>query len=425
LGRCGSHHAGLFKHHTKGRSSALAIANTDARYDRSFANDESDLGQIAITGTGKFVKITHLLPHLDNDGNGVVNAVVDLACTQSALGHQVSCIGSKSGSYSDLLSRCGVSSHTLGRSGTKQVLNLKRLHSLLKSLRPQIVHAHTVPTALMAWALKPILRFRLITSVHNGPRFKNILLNVGHRIICVSAAVAEQMKTLGAEREKIAIVRNGTLGSLRRPPTSQVSQGPLISRPAIVTLGGLHSCKGMQDLISAFAIAQRTIPNLALYILGKGPMRSRLEKQASLVKPRGGIHLVGFVADPRSYLSQADVFVLSSHREAFGLALAEAREAGCAVVGTNVGGIPEVLELGRCGILVSPNKPTELSDVIVDLLADENLRKTWQKRALENLSWLRVERVCEETLAVYNEALLANPNPNRDTSAKWTTPALP
>jgi glycosyltransferase involved in cell wall biosynthesis len=359
----------------------------------------------------KIVKITHLFPHLNNDGNGVVNAVVDLACTQSAFGHQISCIGSRGGSYSDLLLRCGVSIHTLRWSGAKQAFDLKQLHSLLKSLRPQIVHAHTVPMALMAWVLKPILGFRLITTVHNdGPPFKNILLNVGDRIICVSAAVAKQMKGLHVASKKIAIVRNGTLGSVRRPPISQVSQGPLISRPAIVTLGGLHSCKGMQVLISAFAIAQRTIPNLALYILGKGPMRSLLEKQASLVKSRGGIHFVGFVADPRSYLSQADVFVLSSHREAFGLALAEAREAGCAVVGTNVGGIPEVLELGRRGILVSANKPTEMSDVIVDLLADETLRKTWQKRALENLSWLRVERVCEETLAVYNEALLASPN---------------
>lgn len=355
------------------------------------------------------VRITHLLPHLDNDGNGVVNGAVDLACTQSAFGHQICCIGSRGGLYSDLLSRCGVSIHTLGRSGIKQAFDLKRLHSLLASLRPQIVHAHTVPTALMAWVLKPSLGFRLITSVHNdGPAFKNVLLSVGDRVVCVSTAVAQQMKRFHTANEKISIVRNGTLGSPRRPPKSHVSQCPPISRPAVVTLGGLHSYKGMQDLISAFAIAQKTIPDLALYLLGEGPMRSRLEKQASLVKSRGGIHLVGFVPDPRPYLSQADVFVLSSHREAFGLALAEAREAGCAVVGTNVGGIPEVLEFGRCGILVSANKPTEISDVILELLADENLRKTWQRRALENLSWLRVERVCEETLAVYNEALRAN-----------------
>jgi glycosyltransferase involved in cell wall biosynthesis len=363
------------------------------------------------------MKITHILPHFNNDGNGVVNAVIDLACTQSAFGHQISCIGSRGGSYSDLLERCGVSIHTLGRSGTKQAFNLKRLRSLLESLRPQIVHAHTVPTALMARALKPSLRFRLITSVHNdGSRFKGILLNVGDKVICVSAAVAKRMNSLPFRSEKIAIVRNGTLGSVRRPPMSEVCPGPLINRPAVVTLGGLHTCKGMEDLISAFAIAQNTIPNLALYILGKGPMRPRLEKQASLVKSRGGIHFVGFVADPRSYLSQADVFVLSSRREAFGLALAEAREAGCAVVGTNVGGIPEVLEFGRCGILVSPNKPTEISDAIIDLLVDENLRRTWQKRALENLSWLSVERVCEETLAVYNEALLASPSHARSPS---------
>ena len=367
--------------------------------------------------TSEIMKITHILPHFNNDGNGVVNAVIDLACTQSAFGHQISCIGSRGGSYSDLLERCGVSIQTLGWSGTKQAFNLKRLHSLLESLRPQIVHAHTVPTALMARALKPSLRFRLITSVHNdGSRFKGILLNVGDKVICVSAAVAKRMNSLPFRSEKIAIVRNGTLGSVRRPPMSEVCPGPLINRPAVVTLGGLHTCKGMEDLISAFAIAQKTIPNLALYILGKGPMRSRLERQASLVKSRGGIHFVGFVADPRSYLSQADVFVLSSRREAFGLALAEAREAGCAVVGTNVGGIPEVLEFGRCGILVSPNKPTEISDAIIDLLVDENLRRTWQKRALENLSWLSVERVCEETLAVYNEALLASPSHARSPS---------
>ena len=250
------------------------------------------------------MKITHLVPHLDNDGNGVVNTAIDLACTQAAFGHQISCIGSRGGSYSDLLSRCGVSTHTLSWSGMKQPFNLKRLHSLLKSLQPQIVHAHTVPTALMAWALKPILGFRLITSVHNdGARLKNILLSVGDRIICVSAAVAEQMESLHTAGEKISIVRNGVLGSVRRPPISQVSQGPLINRPAIVMVGGLHSCKGLEDLISAFAIAQRTIPNLALYILGKGPLRSRLERQASRVKSRGGIHFVGFVADPRSYLS--------------------------------------------------------------------------------------------------------------------------
>jgi glycosyltransferase involved in cell wall biosynthesis len=343
---------------------------------------------------------------LDNDGNGVVNVVVDLACTQSALGHQISCIGSRGGAYSDLLSRRGISVHTLSWSGARQALSLKRLHSLLKTLRPQIVHAHTVPTALMAWALKSVLKFRLITSAHNyGPRFKNRFLSVGDKIICVSTAVAEQMESLHAARAKIAIVRNGPIGSLRRPPRSQASQDPLLSRPAIVTTGGLHSWKGMQDLISAFAIAQRTVPNAALYILGKGPLRSRLEKQASLLKSPEGIHLVGFVADPRPYLSQADVFVLSSHREAFGLAIAEAREAGCAVVGTSVGGIPEVLEFGRRGILVPANNPAELSRVIVDLLTDENIRKMWQERALENLSWLRVERVCEETLAVYNEAL--------------------
>src|ERR1017187_338605 len=110
--------------------------------------------------------IVHLLPHFDNDGNGIVNIVVDLACAQSATGHTVSCIGSRSGSYSDLLRSHAVTTCVL--TGRNSALSLRQLYLLLKNLRPEVVHAHTVPTALMARALQAIFGFRLITTVHNG-----------------------------------------------------------------------------------------------------------------------------------------------------------------------------------------------------------------------------------------------------------------
>jgi glycosyltransferase involved in cell wall biosynthesis len=347
--------------------------------------------------------IVHLLPHFENDGNGIVNVVVDLACAQSAMGHTVSCIASRGGSYSDLLRSHAVTTRVL--TGRNSARSLGQLYLLLKSLRPEIVHAHTVPTALMARALQAMTDFRLITSVHNGPRLKNVLLGSSDKIICVSDAIAKEMKRFQFADSKIRVVRNGPLGSPRRPNISPASENCRISRPAIVTLGSLHRYKGAQDVISAFSIARKSIPNLSLYILGEGPMKSRLQEQAAGVEGSDDIHIEGFIADPRPFLSQADVFILPSHREAFGIALAEAREAGCAIIGTNVGGIPEVLEGGRSGVLVPANSPKAIARIVIELLSDPIQLESLKRRAATNVHWLRVERMSQETIAVYQEAL--------------------
>jgi glycosyltransferase involved in cell wall biosynthesis len=257
----------------------------------------------------------------------------------------------------------------------------------------------------MAKLLQPLLGFGLVTSVHNGPRFKNFLLAVGDRVICVSMAVAEGMKRLPVSDHKLRIVKNGPLGSPRWAQSDSAPLKVVVSKPAIVTLAGLHTFKGVQDLIKAFAIARESVPNLSMYILGEGPKRSRLETLSARLSCEDHIHFEGFVEDPRPYLAQADVFVLPSHREAFGLSLAEAREAGCAVIGTNVGGISEVLEDGRSGILVPPKSPGELGRILIQLFADREILTSWQKRASANLSWLHVDRVARETIEIYREIL--------------------
>jgi glycosyltransferase involved in cell wall biosynthesis len=360
--------------------------------------------------------IVHLLPHFQNDGNGVVYVATDLAYAQSAAGHSVACIGSRDGSLAELLQDRSVTTYLVGEFRLDPFTNLRniaRLFSLLKTARPQVVHAHTITTALIAKLLQPLLGFSLVTSVHNGPRLRNFLLGVGDRIICVSAAVAEGMKRLHIPDSKLRIVRNGPLGSFRKPGVDAELSEVIVDKPAIVTLAGLHTYKGVQDLIEAFAIAQKSIPDLSLYILGKGPAKPYLQMRAGRLNCNDRIHFKGFIASPRPYLAQADVFVLASHREAFGLSLAEAREAGCAVIGTNVGGIPEVLEGGRAGILVTAKTPIEIGRVLVQLFADEKLLRSWQKRAAENLSWLYVDRVSRETTEVYTEMLASQTKPPR------------
>ncbi len=337
------------------------------------------------------MKIAHLLPHFENGGNGVVYAATDLACAQSAAGHSVACIGNRSGPLAKLLQDYSVATYVVADFKLKSFGNLR---------------------TLMAKLLQPMLGFNLVTSVHNMSGLKNIWLGVGDRVICVSAAVGESMKRLCFPGAKIRIIRNGPLDSPRRPDGAAGPLEVVMNKPAIVTVAALQTHKGIGDLIEAFALARKSIPDLSMYILGDGPEKRSLQMLADRLDCRDRIYFEGFVRDPRPYLAQADIFVLASHREAFGMALAEAREAGCAAIGTNAGGIPEVLEYGRAGIIVPVGNPVDMSRALVRLLVNPTLLRFWQKRAATNLSWLRLGRVSEETISAYAEMLASSVEPS-------------
>src|SRR5262249_42703709 len=136
-----------------------------------------------------------------------------------------------------------------------------------------------------------------------------------------------------------------------------------------------------------------------------GPERERFEKHASRTGFSDRIHFTGFVKDPRCYLRQADIFVLASLSDPFPLVIPEAREAGCAIVATDVDGIREGLEEGRAGLLVPPSDPAALATELRRLLSDAGELAAWRDRARANLDWLRMGRVADETLAIYEEAL--------------------
>jgi len=201
------------------------------------------------------------------------------------------------------------------------------------------------------------------------------------------------------------IVKNGPLGSPRRLPIENPSDQIGLQRPAIVTVARLFTQKGISDLIAAFDIISAVFPEATLYLVGDGPERKQFERQAAATNCSIRIQFVGFVKDPRPYLAQADVFVLASRNDPFPLVIPEAREAGCAIVATNVDGIPEGLDDGRAGILVPPSDPPSLAAALTRLLRDPDELSLWRRRATENIGWLRIERVSEETLAAYQDAV--------------------
>jgi glycosyltransferase involved in cell wall biosynthesis len=127
------------------------------------------------------------------------------------------------------------------------------------------------------------------------------------------------------------------------------------------------------------------------------------EAQAQSTAVSDRIHFEGFQSEPQRYLLATDIFVLASHRDPSPLVIPEAREAGCAIIASDVDGIPEALDKGQAGILVPPTDSNALGAALKQLLSNSAILHKWKKQAQTNLEWLTVSRVHEETLDVYSE----------------------
>jgi glycosyltransferase involved in cell wall biosynthesis len=335
-----------------------------------------------------------------------MNVAVDLACLQATGGNNVF-FASAGGSYVDLITEHGVSHFHLDQQWRQPIALIQaflRLRSIVEQIRPDIVHAHMMTGAMLASATRLTNRVRLITTVHNEFQQSSILMGVGDRVIAVSTAVAEHLRRRGLPDRKIRVVRNGPLGSPRRRPSTE-GTAITLARPAIMTLAGMYHRKGIGELITAFARISTEVANASLYVVGDGPDRTEFEAQARATPSADRVHFLGFCREPGPLLAQADVFVLASRKDPMPLVIAEAREAGCAIVASDVDGIPEGLDHGKAGILVPPRDPNALADAIIGLLSTPAELAAWRERACSNLGWLHVERAAVETMRVYEEAL--------------------
>ncbi len=349
------------------------------------------------------MRILHILNDIRGLGNGIINASIDLACLQAKSGHEVA-IASAGGEYEAILIQYGVKHFHLHQS--RRPLNLihaaRGYYRIIQSFQPEIVHAQMMTGVVLAWALRKPFNYGLVSTVHNEFQRSAILMGLADRVIAVSHAVKQSMQRRGIPIAKLRVVQNGTVGS----PRHRVIESSIpLCRPAIATVAGMYHRKGISELITAFEQIAPEFPEAHLYLIGDGPDRTTFETQARSSSVSDRIHFEGFQPEPQRYLQSTDILVLASHREPFGLVLSEAREMGCAIIASNVDGIPEAVDGGRAGILVPPANSKALANAIAQLLRSSDQLNAWKQRAQQNLEWLSVARVHRETLKVYQELL--------------------
>jgi glycosyltransferase involved in cell wall biosynthesis len=349
------------------------------------------------------MRVLHILNDVTDLGNGIVNTAVDLTLEQARGGMEVA-VASASGGYQRLLERGGVQHVTLDQSRNPVRLYgaFRNLRNQIREFHPDVVHAHMRTGLLLAWMCKRFNHFALVGHVHNVHDRESIVMGLADRVIAVSQSVSDTMVRHGISRKKVRVVLNRTLGNLRQAPIEEIVPSTL-SRPSIVTVCGMSHRKGIRELISAFEMIARDYQDAHLYLVGNGPQRAEFEEFARQSNVGDRIHFEGFQAEPRAFMLAADIFVLASRRESFGLVLIEARQAGCAIVATDVDGVAEALDWGRAGMLVPPRNVRALAIALRELLQNQDTRTEWKQSSKIGISNYNVEVMAHEIRSVYEE----------------------
>ena len=234
------------------------------------------------------------------------------------------------------------------------------------------------------------------------------LLRHTDRFLVLNSESIEELQELGLDGRQMAPIVNGVDTTFFAPNEQNVLSPPVSANspnPKAVFVGRLTTQKGVDLLLRAWAELTEL---RELILVGDGAERASLEALASQLK-LDHVTFIGSTNDVRTYLQQADFFVLPSRAEGIPNAMLEAMACGLPVVASRVGGIPDVVQHGESGLLVPPEDVPALAGAISRLLADSDLRRRMGQKARQRVqNDYSLEAVTARHLTLYREVIGRN-----------------
>lgn len=295
---------------------------------------------------------------------------------------------------------------------------LLRLRRVALRLRPNLLQCHEHYAAFAGLLLRKMgVTIPVIYTVHGDvhpsrQRSNFIIRHVARscdRVVAVSQHSAESMEsfTRGAVRPRV--VANGINLSRviridkQRRESSREALGIEQDTLVFVTVARLTKQKDHPTLFRAFAQALPLLGKAQLLVVGDGPERAALENLSSLLGMERRIKFLGDVPDINPALAAADVFVLSTRMEGFGICVIEACYAGLPAIATELGSLKELRRAGLDIVLAKPGDVESLRDALISL-AEPQLRESLGRRLRERTASLfSVDRAARQYLEIYDE----------------------
>lgn len=362
------------------------------------------------------IKVLHLVSHLDSIG-GMETIVAKIAAhlNRDQFETEIWCI-SKGGRLADELKSQGLSIRVLGINTYHNPLNIIKLAWLFRRAHADIIHTHIYFTSTIGRLAGKLAGVKvLISHVHSmywHYSFRNLLIErilskMTRRIICVS----DHVKDFVINHEKInplkvKVVYNGVL---RQDGLSRGESRELFavkdSEIIITIVANLLEGKGHKVLLNALSLVLKQHHDLKCWIVGEGPLDSNLKAYAKQLNIESNVKFWGSRKDVPQILTASDIFVLPSiQREGLSIAAIEAMAYHVPVILSDTGGLSELIDHQKNGLLVASGDVIDLSKAMEELITNPEKRAFFAKEAAKKYEQcfhlkemiLKIEKIYKE-----------------------------
>ena len=281
---------------------------------------------------------------------------------------------------------------------------------IAKKERPDVIHAHWIfPTAFSAVLAKKLQKIPVISTVHGGDIFglkgplftKIIKYTLKRSYVCTvnSKATLDAVRRILERDYEIIPMGVNTIGYSKERSSGDIRRRFRVKDKLLLFVGRITEKKGVEYLIRAIPDILKAFPHTKLLIVGEGDLKEQLQKLSFQLHLQDAISFTGSMTHEElpNYFASADIFIgpsiiaKSGDTEGLGVVFLEALASSCAVIASEVGGIPDIIKDGETGLLVPQKNPQAIAEAITKLIQNRELRhrlaENGRRYVVENFNW--------------------------------------
>lgn len=304
-----------------------------------------------------------------------------------------------------------------------EILLSSKLTDIARQYKLDLFHAHyAIPHASAAYMAKQVLasqgmKISVVTTLHGtditllgkDPAFEPVItfsINQSDAVTAVSQSLKDDTLKYFPVKKEIKVIPNFVcvdeyLVENREEKRKQYSP---YGEKILMHVSNFRKVKRVEDVLRVFDKVRKQIP-AKLILIGEGPEKENIEKLCKELDTCGEIHSLGKVKDVEKIIGIADLFLLTSETESFGLAALEAMAAKVPVISTNTGGIPEVNVHGFSGMLSNVGDVDDMARNAIAILNDEKILEKFRNNAFEQAKKFSIEKILPMYEKLYEQVI--------------------
>jgi N-acetyl-alpha-D-glucosaminyl L-malate synthase BshA len=304
-----------------------------------------------------------------------------------------------------------------------EILLSSKLTEVAKNYKLDLLHVHyAIPHASAAYMAKQVLASQgipisVVTTLHGtditllgkDPAFEPVItfsINASDAVTAVSESLKEATLKNFSVKKEISVIPNFIclsdyeIEGREEKRKKYAAYGEKI----LLHVSNFRKVKRVEDVLRVFDKVRKEIP-AKLILIGEGPERKNIDKLCKELDTCGDIHSLGKIKDVEKVIGLADLFLLTSETESFGLAALEAMAAKVPVISTNTGGIPEVNVHGYSGMLSDVGDVNDMAKNAIAILKDDSSLEKFRSNAYEQAKKFSIEKILPMYEKLYEKVI--------------------